>query len=63
MLAGTNRSRDGIEKVFGLLIFYEQEENKETVQFKTRAISHGKKVKFRRGTTSPEERMRAIFWE
>lgn len=63
MSAVTNRSRDSIEKVFGLLISYEQEENQETAQFKTRAVSHGKKVKFRRGTTSPEERMRAISWE
>lgn len=55
MSAGTNRSRHSMEKVFGLLISYEQEENQETVQCKTRAISHGKKVKFRRGTTNPEE--------
>lgn len=55
MSAGTNRNRHSIEKLFGLLISYEQEENQETVQCKTRAISHGKKVKFRRGTTSAKE--------
>lgn len=61
MSAWTKRNRSSIDKVFGLSLFCEQEEEGEAAQLKQGPFLTEKGRKFRGWVKSPEERIKYYF--